>query len=206
MPYIIRLSTLAGQGLSELEEKPKAAVDALKRKVEELKGETPVVNADTKSEPQGEDKITEDQATEAKDEDNHTDDTKEKSKEEDASLTARKIQRKARLQRRRTDNHTGDPKEKSEEDSKKKEKSALPSDAGQRKGKVYEVDEGHSDDDDDGGVNPPSFRRRTVFTPESRCFRKIGTDTPEIRFKIFLPLLLEATGHLPSNCEVFLNG
>ena len=48
-----------------------------------------------------------------------------------------------------------------------------------------------------------SFRRRTVLLLGIRCFGKIGTKTSEIRFKIFLPLSLEAVGHSPSNCEVF---
>ena len=112
----IPLSTLAGQDLSELEEKAKAAADAMKKKAEDLKGDTPVVNADTKSESEDE----EEQVTEAKHEDNPTDAPKSE-----------------------------------EDDSKEKEKSALPDDAGQKKGKAYGVDEGHSDgDDDDEGVDP----------------------------------------------------
>ena len=67
----IPLSTLAGQDLSELEEKAKAAADALKKEAEDIKGDTSVVNADTKSAPEGDEKIAEDKATEAEHEDNH---------------------------------------------------------------------------------------------------------------------------------------
>ena len=118
----ILLSTLAGQDLSELEEKAKAAADALKKEVEELNGDTSVINADMKTEPEGEEKITEDQATEAKQEDNQTGEPEEKSEEADY---------------------------KKEEDSDKKEKPAIPGDGGQNKNKVYGEDEGHSDDDDE---------------------------------------------------------
>ena len=146
----IPLSTLAGQDLSELEEKAKAAADAMKKEVE---GDTSVVDADTKSEPEGEEKITEDQATEEKHEDNYTGETEEKPKEEDSK------------KREHADSHTGEPEEKSEwEDC---EETALPGDAEPIKDELDGLDEGHSNDGDDGGIDPLEEGNTKDFKPST---------------------------------------